>query len=186
MFQCLSHEMRSNRNIDFVPCFRGVKNRTLTRCACNTVIHSYTQFYDLGNQVVKKTGSEEAQAWINALNSDTFLYSLVVIKWMLNLVLHMNSSLLILLKGASTSVTPPDYTCTPDQIHILCQCCLQPMPHRWPDSMTASIPAQKCKFISVWVVEMCKCSPSQAVTGKILLPAVLLPIYNPAWRIELL
>ncbi|XP_066018699.1 E3 ubiquitin-protein ligase CHFR isoform X4 [Pocillopora verrucosa] len=47
-------------------------------------------------------------------------------------------------EGASTSVTPPDYTCTPDQIHILCQCCLQPMPHRWPDSMTASIPAQKC------------------------------------------
>lgn len=177
MFQCLSHEMRSNRNIDFVPCFRGVKNRTLTGCACNTVIHS-CMIREI--RLSKKTGSEEAQAWINALNSDTFLYSLVVIKWMLNLVLHMNSSLLILLKGASTSVTPPDYTCTPDQIHILCQCCLQPMPHRWPDSMTASIPAQKCKF------EMCKCSPSQAVTGKILLPAVLLPIYNPAWRIELL
>ena len=34
--------------------------------------HSYTQFYDQGNKVVKKTGSEEAQAWINALNSDTF------------------------------------------------------------------------------------------------------------------
>lgn len=49
-------------------------------------------------------------------------------------------------EASTTSVTPPDYTCTPDQIHILCHCCLQPMPYRWPDAMTASIPAQKCSI----------------------------------------
>ena len=51
----------------------------------------------------------------------------------------------IIFKGTSTSVTPPDYTCTPGQIHILCQCCFQPMPNSWPDRLTATIPAQKCK-----------------------------------------
>ena len=51
-------------------------------------------------------------------------------------------------QGTSTSVSPPDYTCTPDQIHILCQCCLQPMPNGWPDTLARSIPAQKCKY---WV-----------------------------------
>lgn len=51
----------------------------------------------------------------------------------------------IIFEGISTSVTPLDYTCTPGQIHILCQCCSQPMPNSWPDEMTGRIPAQKCK-----------------------------------------
>ncbi|XP_078362422.1 E3 ubiquitin-protein ligase CHFR-like isoform X2 [Oculina patagonica] len=49
-------------------------------------------------------------------------------------------------EGSSTSVTPPDFTCTPGQIHILCQCCIQPMPHSWPDTMTGRVPAQKCSI----------------------------------------
>jgi len=51
-------------------------------------------------------------------------------------------------EGTSSSVTPPDYSCTPDQTHILCQCCLQPMPQNWPDSMADTIPAQKCSVCS--------------------------------------
>lgn len=52
----------------------------------------------------------------------------------------------IIFQGTSTSVSPPDYTCTPDQIHILCQCCLQPMPTRWPETLARSISAQRCSI----------------------------------------
>lgn len=52
-------------------------------------------------------------------------------------------------EGTVSSRSPPDYTCTPRQRHVLCQCCLQPMPENWPDSVAAeSIPLQKCAICS--------------------------------------
>ena len=45
----------------------------------------------------------------------------------------------------STHPTPPPYTCTITSNHILCLCCLQPMPDRRSDS-DVTIPPQKCIY----------------------------------------
>ncbi len=43
--------------------------------------------------------------------------------------------------------TPPPFTCTTTTNHVLCLCCLQPMPDRRNDS-DMSIPPQKCTYTS--------------------------------------
>ena len=45
----------------------------------------------------------------------------------------------------SSHPTPPPYTCTITSNHVLCLCCLQPMPDRRSDS-DVSIPPQKCMY----------------------------------------
>ncbi|XP_073257835.1 E3 ubiquitin-protein ligase CHFR-like isoform X2 [Porites lutea] len=50
--------------------------------------------------------------------------------------------------STSTSITLPDYTCSLDQVHVVCHCCIQLMPYDWPDSIIASVPAQKCEICS--------------------------------------
>ncbi|XP_021340674.1 E3 ubiquitin-protein ligase CHFR-like, partial [Mizuhopecten yessoensis] len=45
--------------------------------------------------------------------------------------------------------TAPAYSCAINQTHVLCQCCLQPMPDRRNEYMTnfpTTVPPQQCKF----------------------------------------
>ncbi|XP_074636657.1 E3 ubiquitin-protein ligase CHFR-like [Acropora palmata] len=52
-------------------------------------------------------------------------------------------------EGTSSDRTTPWYTCPPDQEHVLCQCCFQPMPKNWSGVIPAqSIPPQKCAICS--------------------------------------
>ncbi|XP_041347959.1 E3 ubiquitin-protein ligase CHFR-like isoform X2 [Gigantopelta aegis] len=49
--------------------------------------------------------------------------------------------------SSSTNVTPvpPKYVCTPAQNHVLCQCCLHPMPDRRQERMkNPPVPPQQC------------------------------------------
>ena len=48
-----------------------------------------------------------------------------------NILIYKNSLSLEIDNAASASVIPNSgYQCRPDQNHILCQCCVQPMPDR--------------------------------------------------------
>ena len=44
---------------------------------------------------------------------------------------------------SSSSVTPPPYTCPPYGSHIVCQCCMEPMPIRGSDE--SGVPPQHCE-----------------------------------------
>ena len=52
--------------------------------------------------------------------------------------------------------TPPPFVCTTSTIHVLCLCCLQPMPDRRSDT-DISIPPQKCEYLQLptfsWIVK---------------------------------
>ncbi|XP_068679454.1 E3 ubiquitin-protein ligase CHFR-like isoform X1 [Montipora foliosa] len=57
--------------------------------------------------------------------------------------------------GTASSRVPPDYTCTPDQEHELCQCCVQPMPKTWSGTTPLeNIPPQKCTICSKYFCHM--------------------------------
>ena len=44
----------------------------------------------------------------------------------------------------TTSRVPPSFTCSPSTNHVLCLCCMRPMPDRRRDS-DVTIPPQKCE-----------------------------------------
>lgn len=56
--------------------------------------------------------------------------------------------------AAPSHPAPPPFSCTPSTSHVLCMCCLQPMPDRRHDS-DMSIPPQKCTPLHSTVQSVC-------------------------------
>ncbi|XP_076340125.1 E3 ubiquitin-protein ligase CHFR-like [Tachypleus tridentatus] len=49
--------------------------------------------------------------------------------------------------AASSTTNPPMYVCQPNQTHVLCRCCMEPMPDRRVESQSnPSIPPQQCSI----------------------------------------
>lgn len=54
-----------------------------------------------------------------------------------------------------SSAAPQEYHCSPQGFHLICTCCLQPMPDRLAEQNNQLIVSQQCEFSKHPLVQMC-------------------------------